>query len=126
LKIKPNIRDYTQERLEYYTKLANLPWMPTLITRTREVYAMPVRLTKGRRTSAYKYHGVCYNKAKTIFVNIRLHHSRKSIEHTVAHEIIHMRYPYMSHGDAFDRRIKVLQSGKASKPPKHKYLEKWK
>jgi len=125
LKNRPNIVKFTEERLEHYSKMASLSYTPTLVTRTREVYDMPMKYTRGRRTSAYKYFGVCYSRAKTIFINIRLHRSRKSIEHTIAHEVCHMRYPYLSHGDQFEKRIDAMQGGKVSKPPKHKYVEKW-
>ncbi len=125
MKNKPVIVDYTQERLEHYSRMASLSFIPTLITRTRDVLAMPQKFTKGRRTSAYKYHGVCYSRAKTIFINIRLHYSRKSIDKTVVHEIVHIRYPYLSHGEQFEKRIEAMEKGKVSKPPKHKYVEKW-
>lgn len=125
MKIRPEIIEFTHERLEHYSRMASLSFTPLLAVRTREVLAMPQKFTKGRRTSAYKYHGVCYSRAKTIFINIRLHYSRKSIDNTVVHEIVHIRYPYLSHGEPFEKRIKAMQKGKISKPPKHKYVKKW-
>ena len=125
MKNRQVIVDYTQERLEHYSRMASLSFTPTLITRTRDVMEMPLKYTIGRRTSAYKYFGVCYSKGKTIFINLRLHSSRKSIDRTVAHEIVHIRYPYLSHGEQFEKRIKAMEKGKVSKPPKHKYVEKW-
>ena len=125
MKVTPQIIEFTHQKLKHYITLTHVP-QPILAVRTREILDMPLKYTKGRRTSAYKYWGVCYQQANTLFINIKRHKSRKEIDNTVAHEIIHLRYPYLAHGEKFEIRVEKLQKGIASKPPKHKYVDMWK
>jgi len=96
--------------------------IPRLVLTTKDVLNMPVEKTVGRRTSAYKFLGVCYRDAKTIFVNIR-HKAIKRLkgskvgtaEETLIHELVHYRFTYLSHGKEFQKRIKDIKNGKVWK-----------
>ena len=42
----------------------------------------------------------------------------KSLENTIVHELIHMRFPYMSHGKRFNKLIRQGLKGKSFLPYK--------
>lgn len=79
---------------------------PTVLLTTREVLDAPREITAGRRTSAYKYYGVSYLKENTIFINVRRIPDHKTLENTIVHELVHMRFPYLAHGRRFNRLVR--------------------
>jgi hypothetical protein len=89
---------------------------PKILMTTREVLEMPKEFTEGRRTSAYKYLGVSYLQNGLIFINIRKIQDEKTLENTIIHELIHMRFPYLSHGTRFNRLVRQGLAGKMFKP----------
>lgn len=120
MKLTHDIRDIT---LRYVTEFASrfsicIPY--TLMT-TREVLDLPRQVTEGRRTSAYKYYGVAYVRHQVVFINIRKIPDMIKLKETVAHELAHLRFPYMSHGRRFDDVIKRALAGEVFAPykPKH-------
>jgi hypothetical protein len=87
--------------------------MPDLMLTTREVLDMPVELTEGRRTSAYKHLGVCYVFACTIFINVRAHKTLADMRDTIVHELCHYRWPYLPwNNKPLYQRIKLVMRGK--------------
>ena len=91
---------------------------PKVLFTTKEVLDMPKEITEGRRTSAYKYYGVSYLQENLIFINVRKIPDEKSLENTIVHELIHMRFPYMSHGKRFNKLIRQGLKGKSFLPYK--------
>ncbi len=89
---------------------------PKVLLTTKEVLDMPKEMTEGRRTSAYKYYGVSYIPENLIFINVRKIPNEKLLENTIVHELIHMRFPDLSHGRRFN---KLLRQGLRDKtfPP---------
>ncbi len=91
---------------------------PKLLLTTKEVLDMPKEMTEGRRTTAYKYYGVSYIPENLIFINIRKIPDEKILENTIVHELIHLRFPYLSHGRRFNKLIRQGLLGKTFPPYK--------
>lgn len=89
---------------------------PRVLITTREVLDMPRELTAGRRTSAYKYYGVAYLDSNTVFINVRKIPDERMLVDTIAHELVHVRFPYLSHGKRFDRLVGEVVAGRRFAP----------
>jgi len=89
---------------------------PKVLLTTREVLDMPREMTEGARTSAYKYLGLSYNKQSLIFINVRKVSDEKDLENTIVHELIHQRFPYLSHGKRFNKLVRQGLRGKKFLP----------
>ena len=83
-----------------------------MLLTTREVLEMPKEVTQGRRTSAYKYLGVSYLQHDLVFINMRKIPDETTLENTIVHELIHMRFPYLSHGKRFNKLVRQGLAGK--------------
>jgi hypothetical protein len=86
--------------------------IPNLVFSRKGVLAMPKHLTEGRRTVSHKYKGICFREAKTIFIHVKKHTSSKELRHTIVHELVHYRFPYLKHGIRFEKRISLILKGK--------------
>lgn len=115
MKLTPEIRQITMQWVKEYSIQFSIPKPRTLLT-TREVLDMPRRVTAGRRTSAYKYYGVAYLKHGTVFINIRKMPDMEKLKETVIHELAHLRFPYLSHGERFDAIVRRALSGEVFAP----------
>jgi hypothetical protein len=73
-------------------------------------------MTEGRRTSAYKYYGVAYLEHNLVFINVRKTPDEKTLENTIVHELIHMRFPYLAHGKRFNKLVRQGLRGKSFAP----------
>jgi len=91
---------------------------PKVLFTTKEVLEMPKEMTEGRRTSAYKYFGVSYMRHNMVFVNVRKVLDEKTLENTIVHELIHLRFPYLSHGKRFNKLVRQGLAGKTFAPYK--------
>lgn len=89
---------------------------PKVVLTTREVLEMPKEITQGRRTSAYKYLGVSYMMHNLVFINVKKIPDEKTLENTIVHELIHLRFPYLSHGKRFNKLVRRGLTGKIFKP----------
>ena len=89
---------------------------PKVLLTTREVLDMPRSMTAGRRTSAYKYYGVAYLESNLVFINVRKIPDDKMLVDTIAHELVHVRFPYLSHGKRFDRLVGEVIAGRRFAP----------
>jgi predicted SprT family Zn-dependent metalloprotease len=87
------------EKIGIYSSRFSIPEPKVLLT-TKEVLDMPKEMTEGRRTSAYKYYGVSYLQHNLVFINVRKILDDKTLENTLVHELIHLRFPYLAHGKA--------------------------
>jgi len=97
VRLDPDLRLRIYEIAGIYANRFSIPEPKVLLT-TREVLDMPKDMTEGARTSAYKYLGLSYNKQSLIFINVRKVSDEKDLENTIVHELIHQRFPYLSHG----------------------------
>lgn len=101
MKITPDLRVSILEMVGVYASRFSIPEPHTLLS-TREVLDMPKYVTVGRRTTAYKYYGVAYLRHNVVFLNVRKISNTKVLEKTIVHELVHLRFPYLSHGKRFN------------------------
>jgi hypothetical protein len=88
---------------------------PKVVLTTREVLELPKEITQGRRTSAYKYLGVSYMMHNLVFINVKKIPDEKMLENTIVHELIHLRFQYLSHGKRFNKLVRQGLAGKIFK-----------
>lgn len=119
MKLTPDLRLQILEKTGIYSRRFSIP-EPQLLLSTREVLDAPRTMTEGRRTSAYKYYGVSYLQHNLIFINVRKIPDERTLENTIVHELIHMRFPYLSHGRRFNRLVRQGLRGKTFAPYRHK------
>lgn len=117
VKIDSNLRFKILEKTGIYANRFGIPEPKVLLT-TKEVLETPKEMTEGRRTSAYKYYGVSYIQNNLIFVNVRKMPDEKTLENTIVHELIHLRFPYLSHGKRFNKLVRQGLGGKTFTPYK--------
>ena len=115
MKLEPDLRLRIFEKVGIYAKRFSIP-EPKVLLSTREVLDMPREITEGARTSAYKYLGLSYNKQSLIFINVRKISNEKDLENTIVHELIHQRFPYLSHGKRFNKLVRQGLKGHEFQP----------
>ena len=115
VKLDPDLRLKIYEKVGIYANRFSIPEPKVLLT-TREVLDMPKEITEGARTSAYKYLGLSYNKQSLIFLNIRKISDEKDLENTIVHELVHQRFPYLSHGKRFTKLVRQGLRGRKFTP----------
>ena len=115
MKLEADLRLGIYEKDGIYSKRFTIPEPKVLLT-TREVLDMPKEMTDGARTSAYKYLGLSYNRQSLIFLNIRKISDENDLENTIVHELIHQRFPYLSHGRRFNKLVRQGLRGKKFQP----------
>ena len=115
VKLDPDLRLGIYEKVGIYANRFSISEPKVLLT-TREVLDMPREITEGGRTSAYKYLGLSYNKQNLIFINVRKISNDKILENTIVHELIHQRFPYLSHGKRFNKLVRQGLRGNKFQP----------
>ena len=115
MKLDPDLRLAICEKVGIYANRFSIPEPKVLFT-TREVLDMPKEMTEGGRTSAYKYLGLSYNKQSLIFINVKKIYNERDLENTIVHELIHQRFPYLSHGKRFNKLVRQGLQGKKFLP----------
>ena len=115
MKLDPDLRLAILEKVGIYSDRFSIE-PPTVLMTTREVLGAPREMTEGRRTSAYKYYGVSYLQHGLIFINVRKIPDERTLENTIVHELIHMRFPYLSHGRRFNKLVRQGLRGKRFGP----------
>ena len=115
VKLDPDLSMKIYEKVGIYANRFSIPEPKVLLT-TREVLDMPKEMTEGARTSAYKYLGLSYNKQSLIFLNIRKISDEKDLENTIVHELVHQRFPYLSHGRRFTKLVRQGLRGRKFPP----------
>ncbi len=117
VKLDDDLRLEILEKVGIYSNRFSIPEPKVLLT-TKEVLDMPKKMTEGRRTTAYKYYGVSYIPEILVFINIRKISDVKLLENTLVHELIHLRFPYLSHGRRFNKLVRQGLRGKIFPPYK--------
>jgi len=115
VRLDPDLRLRIYEIAGIYACRFSIP-EPKILLTTREVLHMPREMTEGARTSAYKYLGLSYNKQNLIFIYVRKISDEKDLENTIVHELIHQRFPYLSHGKRFSKLVRQGLRGKNFPP----------
>ncbi len=117
MKLDSDLRLEILEKVGIYSNRFSIS-EPQVLLSSREVLDVPKELTEGRRTTAYKYYGVSYIQSNLVFINVRKIPDEKCLEDTIVHELIHMRFPYMSHGKRFNKLVRQGLRGKTFPPYK--------
>ena len=115
MKLDPELRLQILEKIGIYSNRFSIAEPQVLLT-TKEVLDMPKEMTEGRRTSAYKYYGVSYLQHNLVFINVRKIPDEKTLENTLVHELIHLRFPYLAHGKRFNKLVRQGLRGKTFPP----------
>ncbi len=115
MKLDPELKLRILEKVGIYSDRFSIP-EPEILLTTREVLDAPKEMTEGRRTSAYKYYGVSYLQHNLVFINVRKIPDEKTLEDTIVHELIHMRFPYLAHGKRFNKLVRQGLKGKTFLP----------
>ena len=115
MKLDPELKLQILEKVGIYSNRFSIP-EPTILLTTKEVLDAPKEMTEGRRTSAYKYYGVSYLQHNLVFINVRKIPDEKTLENTIVHELIHMRFPYLAHGKRFNKLVRQGLRGKSFLP----------
>ena len=123
MKLDPDLRLEILEKVGIYSNRFSITEPQVLLT-TKEVLEMPKKMTEGRRTSAYKYYGISYLQHNLIFINVRKIEDEKNLENTLVHELIHMRFQYLSHGKRFNKLVRQGLRGITFPPYKKKENKK--
>ena len=111
MKLNSELKLQILEKVGIYSNRFSISEPRVLLT-TKEVLDMPRTMTEGRRTSAYKYYGVSYLQYNLVFINVRKIPDEKTLENTLVHELIHMRFPYLAHGKRFNKLVRQGLHGK--------------
>jgi len=115
VKLTPDLQLEILEKIGIYSSRFSIP-EPRILLSTKEVLDMPKEMTEGRRTSAYKYYGVSYLQYNLVFINVRKIPDEKTLENTLVHELIHLRFPYLAHGKRFNKLVRQGLRGKTFLP----------
>ena len=115
MKLDPDLSLQILEKVGIYSNRFSIP-EPQILLTTKEVLDAPKEKTEGRRTSAYKYYGVSYLLHNLVFINVRKIPDEKTLENTIVHELIHMRFPYLAHGKRFNKLVRQGLRGKTFPP----------
>ena len=115
MKLDDELRLSILEKVGVYSNRFSITEPKVLFT-TKEVLAEPKEVTEGRRTTAYKYYGVAYLEHNSVFFNVKKIPDEKPLENTIVHELIHHRFPYLSHGKRFNKLVRQGLKGKIFPP----------
>jgi len=122
MKLEPDLKLQILEKVGIYSNRFSIPEPKVLFT-PKEVLEEPRELTEGRRTTAYKYYGISYMQSNLIFLNVKKIPDEKTLENTIVHELIHMRFPYLAHGKRFNKLVRQGIRGKLFPPYKKRKQE---
>ena len=115
MKLDADLRLQILEKVGIYSNRFSIS-EPKILLTTKEVLDAPKIMTEGRRTSAYKYYGVSYLQHNLVFINVRKIPDEKTLENTIVHELIHLRFPYLAHGKRFNKLVRQGLRGKTFLP----------
>ena len=115
MKLEPDLKLQVLDKVGIYSNRFSIPEPKVLFT-PKEVLEEPRELTEGRRTTAYKYYGISYMQSNLIFLNVKKIPDEKTLENTIVHELIHMRFPYLAHGKRFNKLVRQGIRGKLFPP----------
>jgi predicted metal-dependent hydrolase len=62
------------------------------------------------------HYGVSYLQHNLVFINVRKIPDEKTLENTLVHELIHLRFPYLAHGKRFNKLVRQGLRGKTFLP----------
>ena len=110
-KPKPYIEATVFSLVPSFSKLCGLSPSPLVVFERQAARDIGLRHYK-RLRSFRRYLGVAYHKANMIWINPN-HETTDGVRHTLAHEFVHFRFPYLSHGDKFEGFTQQLLKGES-------------
>ena len=117
MKLDEDIRLSILEKIGVYSSRFSI-LEPQVFLTSKEVMLAPKVITEGRRTTAYKYYGVAYLEHNSVFINVKKIPDEKTLDNTIVHELIHHRFPYLSHGKRFNKLVRLGLKGNTFPPYK--------
>ena len=117
-----NLLAYMDKWIQIYGQrlaLQGNQWPHETLTRPVDVMRLNPEITRGGRTSAGRYLGAVYDyhpRELYLYLNLKAHKTRPDLRETIAHELCHIRFPYLSHGSDFNKKIKQVMAGETFKP----------
>jgi len=115
MKLDDDLHLVILEKVGIYSKRFSIS-EPHVFFTNKEVLTASKEITEGCRTTAYKYYGVSYLEKNAIFINAKKIPDEKTLENTIVHELIHQRFPYLSHGKRFNKLVRQGLRGKTFDP----------
>ena len=115
MKLDDELRLIILEKVGIYSTRVSIN-EPHVFFTNKDVLTASKEITEGCRTTAYKYYGVSYLEKNAIFINAKKIPDEKTLENTIVHELIHQRFPYLSHGKRFNKLVRQGLRGKTFDP----------
>jgi|GEM_PF-4970833 hypothetical protein len=110
-KPKPYIEAGVLSLVSAFTKLCGLQQAPLVVFERQAARDIGLRHYKRLRNFSRAW-GTSYHKANMIWISPN-HETIEEARHTLAHEFIHFRFPYLSHGVKFEAYIGSLLKGES-------------
>jgi hypothetical protein len=125
MKLTAHKTNWVLEQVANYSKQIGIPHkdVPKVVFSRKGVLELPRELTEGRRTVTHKCLGICFRKAKAIFISVKKHKSLRDLKDTIVHELVHYRFRYLKHGRRFEDRIYLIVKKEKRYPHKELYPE---
>lgn len=114
---KPATAHWIRRRISLYSKRVSLGYSP------RVVWTIEGWMALGghRKDRKGTHRGLANASLKAIRIDLDAHICRHDADDTAAHEVVHLRWPTLSHNDLFERRVRAVRAG-ATVGPMHTRL----
>lgn len=114
MKDLPAVRTWIQDTVNKYYKQLGLNKVPIVLYGLDDA---PKEVRTHKTGKNYKkYAAVSFistgKKPHFIILNLPYHRSIRELEDTIAHELLHIRFPKMEHGEDFWKRLGMVLMGK--------------
>ena len=113
----PILRQWVNKKVEKYTKQLGLRMEPIIVYSYEEMKAYGYkpdasdkRLMSRKAANVWIYKNS--KKPNFLGINLKEHDDKEELENSIAHEILHIRFPVMNHGEEFWTRLGMVLMGK--------------
>lgn len=125
--------EFILARVEHYSKVMGIPVCDDIVFDLME-YIEPLRQRYPKiykdymkyelQKDNYVLYGANRNMGEKLYFNLETNRTKKQLENTVIHELIHTKYPSLKHGVVFGSYIKQIRKGvKYPKKPWYHFLD---
>ena len=97
------------ERCEKYCSQLGVNVVPKIFWTKKDMKKLPIRV-RCSRLGRFTW-GWCPHRGNFIFIMYARHGNLTELDNTLRHELIHFRFPGLSHGKNFELAIKNLKNG---------------
>jgi predicted metal-dependent hydrolase len=112
----PLLRQWIDRKVRKYSKQIGIP-EPILVYNYKEMIekgykpdASDKRLMSTKVGNTWIH--MRSKKPTIMHINIKHHDDKEELENTIAHELLHIRFPIMNHGEDFWTRLGMVLMGK--------------